>query len=216
MCSHTRLYIHVYEICTSSCSILFSIEPVGWTLATPHGGSESYMGLVIPIWPVCDGASLLLLVLKGLFRRLAGQEGWVSSLGNLDVWKQYLYATGITWTVLSTGAQGLLSQGQQILLWSLQKLPNPGKKQSDWGLRVVTGFLFLTGWIQRQWWGRVTVPVGCHLSAFQGHKCAETRECSIFKSHKRGRTKALLYCIWITVFFWSNNYHSISPCKWIQ
>lgn len=151
VCSHTCVYVHVYEICTSSFNILYSIEPVGWTLATPHRGSESYLGLVIPTWPVCDGASLLLLVLKGLFRRLAGQEGWISSLGNLDVWKQYLYVTGIPWTVLSTGAQGLLSKVQQILPWSLQKLPNPGKKHSDWGLRVVTGSLFLTGWIQRQW-----------------------------------------------------------------
>lgn len=89
------------------------------------------MGLVIPTWPVCDGASLFLLVLKGLLVRLAGQEGWISSLENLDVWKQYLYATGMPWTVLSTGAQGLLSQVQQILPGSLQKLPNPGKKRSD-------------------------------------------------------------------------------------
>lgn len=35
--------------------ILFSIEPVDWTLDSTHRGNKSYVGLVTPTWTVCDG-----------------------------------------------------------------------------------------------------------------------------------------------------------------
>lgn len=72
-------------------------------------------------------------------------------MGNLDVGKQYLYALGIAEeTVLSTGPRPCCPKANSSFHEACRSYLILGKSKVTEALRVVTGSLFLTGWVQRQ------------------------------------------------------------------
>lgn len=72
-------------------------------------------------------------------------------MGSLDVGKQHLYALGIAkGTVLSTGPRPSCPKANSSFHEAYRSYLILGKSKVTEGPRVVTGSLFLTGWIQRQ------------------------------------------------------------------